>query len=77
LPDLFGEFGQVFVQPRLVIVDVSVGVQHAVGLDENNPLTLTIHNPQNEVRVKPALLEETYAPAAAQVAQEKDFLAFQ
>ncbi len=77
LANLLRQFGQTFPQARLFIVDVGLCAQHPVRLNKDNALVSPFYNPQDEVGVEAALFEKADALAAAQVAQQIDFLACQ
>src|SRR5262249_41092017 len=69
--NLLRQAWEFLMQPRLLVVVVWSGMQHAVWLDEDDTLLFPIDAPQDEVGVEPSLLEESDATAPAQVAQEK------
>ena len=63
------------MEPGLVVVPVRLGMQHAVRFDEDDPLLRGVLDPQDEVGIEAALVEESDALSPAQIPQQKDLLA--
>ena len=55
---------------RFFVVDVGLGMQHAVGLDKDDMLVLFSDDPQDKVGIEVAFLKEADAAAPAEVAQQ-------
>ena len=60
------------VEPRFLIVLVGGRVEHAMRFDENDVLPLLVLDPEYEVRVETAILEETDARPSGEIPKQEE-----